>query len=161
MIVTILHRLEGSPEQGSPEKSNPEQGGPEKGNPEPKAGNPFADVAENKYYSRAVKWAAENKIVSGYGDGNFGPDDCITREQLAVIFMNYAKHKGYDTAARAEFDKFTDSSKISQWAKDAMSWANAEALILGDGAKLNPVDKAERCQAAAIFQRFIENVSSV
>jgi hypothetical protein len=78
---------------------------------------------------------------------------------MAAIFMNYAKYKGYDTAARAELDKFTDSGKISQWAMDAMSWANAEALILGDGAKLNPADKAERCQAAAIFKRFIENVN--
>jgi hypothetical protein len=78
---------------------------------------------------------------------------------MAAILMNYAKHKGYDTAARAEIDKFADSSKISQWAKDAIAWANAEALILGDGAKLNPVDKAERCQAATIFMRFIKNVS--
>jgi hypothetical protein len=138
MIVTVLHRLEKMPE--------------------PKAYNTFGDVATNRYYSKAVNWAAENGIVSGYGDGNFGPNDPVTREQLAVIFMNYAKYKGYDTSKRAALETFADAKSISGWATDAMAWANAEALILGDGTGLNPSGKGERCHAAAIFQRFIANI---
>lgn len=138
MVATIMHNLEG--------------------NPEPKASNPFKDVAANKYYSKAVAWAAENKIVGGYGNGKFGPDDYITREQLAMIFMNYAKYKGYDISARVELKGFGDAATVSGWALDAMSWAKAKAIINGDGANLKPTAKAERCQAAAIFQNFIENV---
>ncbi len=138
MIVTVLHRLEKMPE--------------------PKAYNTFGDVAANRYYSKAVNWAAENKIINGYGDGNFGPNDPVTREQLAVIFMNYAKYKGYDTSKRAALETFADAKSISGWATDAMAWANAEALILGDGTGLNPSGKGERCHAAAIFQRFIANI---
>lgn len=138
MIVTMLHRLEGTSEPG--------------------ISNPFDDIAENKYYGKAVIWATENNIVSGYGNGNFGPDDPITREQMALIFMNYAKYKGYDTSARADLDKFTDVDKIATWSKDAMAWANAENLVLGDGVNLDPTGKAERCQAAVIFQRFIEYI---
>ncbi|HPY98170.1 MAG TPA: carboxypeptidase regulatory-like domain-containing protein [Clostridia bacterium] len=138
MIVTVLHRLEKMPE--------------------PKAYNTFGDVAANRYYSKAVNWAAENGIVNGYGDGNFGPNDPVTREQLAVIFMNYAKYKGYDTSKRAALETFADAKSISGWATDAMAWANAEALILGDGTGLNPSGKGERCHAAAIFQRFIANI---
>lgn len=138
MIVTMLHRLEGTPE--------------------PAVSNPFDDVAEGKYYTKAVIWAAENKIVSGYGSGIFGPEDDITREQMALILMNFAKYKGYDISARGELNKFTDADEVSGWAKDAMSWANAEALITGDGAHLRPIEKAERCQVAELFRRFIGNM---
>lgn len=79
MIVTILHRLEDAPKAG---------------------GNSFSDVAANQYYTDAVAWAAENNIVTGYGNGKFGPGDTVTREQMAVILLNYAKLKGYDVSAR-------------------------------------------------------------
>jgi hypothetical protein len=139
MIVTILHRLEELPEAS--------------------AVNPFDDVAAGKWYTDAVVWAAEQGIVKGYGNGQFGPEDAITREQMAVILMNYAKFKGYDVSMSADLSKYTDAGSISSWAKDAISWANANALIQGDGAKLTPTGNAERCQVAAILQRFIENVA--
>lgn len=139
MIVTILHRLEELPEAS--------------------AVNPFDDVAAGKWYTDAVVWAAEQGIVKGYGKGQFGPEDAITREQMAVILMNYAKFKGYDVSMSADLSKYTDAGSISSWAKDAISWANATALIQGDGAKLTPTGNAERCQVAAILQRFIENVA--
>ncbi len=139
MIVTILHRLEGMPEAT--------------------VANPFTDVTTDKYYGNAVIWAAENKIISGYSSDKFGPDDCITREQLAAILMNYANYKGYDTDARTELDKFVDVGRISQWAKNAMSWANANTLMVGDGRNLNPTEKGERGQAAAILQRFLTSVA--
>ena len=139
MIVTILHRLEGTP------KSN--------------AANVFTDVGADKYYTDAVAWASDNIIVSGYGNGMFGPEDSITREQMAVILMNYAKYKGYDISMKADLSKFADGESISPWAKDAISWANAEGLIQGSGSQLMPVDNALRCQVAAILQRFIETIA--
>ncbi|HHV04062.1 MAG TPA: hypothetical protein GXX64_09210, partial [Bacteroidales bacterium] len=139
MIVTILHRLEGRP------KSD--------------AANAFTDVGADKYYTDAVAWARDNIIVSGYGNGMFGPEDSVTREQMAVILMNYAKYKGYDISMKADLSKFADGESISPWAKDAMSWANAEGLIQGSGSQLMPVDNALRCQVAAILQRFIETIA--
>jgi hypothetical protein len=139
MIVTILYRLEGLPKTS--------------------AANPFDDVAADKWYTDAVVWAAEQGIVNGYGNGKFGPEDAITREQMAVILMNYAKVKGYDVSMSAKLSKYTDAGSISSWAKDAMSWASAIGLIQGDGVKLMPSGNAIRCQAAAILQRFIENVA--
>ena len=139
MLVTILYRLEELPKTS--------------------VVNPFDDVAAGKWYTNAVVWAAEQGIVNGYGNGQFGPEDAITREQMAVILMNYAKFKGYDVSMSADLSKYTDAGSISSWAKDAISWANANALIQGDGAKLTPTGNAERCQVAAILQRFIENVA--
>ncbi|HMM05292.1 MAG TPA: S-layer homology domain-containing protein [Clostridiales bacterium] len=139
MIVTILHRLEGSPEAG--------------------AANPFSDVAEGKWYTEAVVWAAEHKIVDGYGNGKFGPNDPITREQMAAILFRYARYMGYDLAAGADLSGFADQNAISGWALEAMSWSNAAGLIQGDGKKLTPLGKAERCQVAAILQRFILNIA--
>ena len=139
MIVTMLHRLEGTPKVT--------------------AANEFTDVGSDKYYTDAVAWASDNTIVSGYGNGMFGPEDSITREQMAVILMNYAKYKGYDISMKADLSKFADEESISPWAKDAMSWANAEGLIQGSGSQLMPADNALRCQVAAILQRFIETIA--
>lgn len=137
MIVTILHRLEESPKGAGADI--------------------FADVVEGKWYSDAIAWAAENKIAAGYGDGKFGPEDSITREQMAVILMNYAKLKGYDVSAKADLSIFTDSSEVSGWAADALAWANAKGLINGMSNEiLAPQGLATRAQVAAILHRFIE-----
>lgn len=135
MIVAILYRLENSPALS--------------------AANPFTDVAAGKYYTNAAIWAAENQIVSGYGNGKFGPEDAITREQLATILMNYARLKGCDVTARADLSKFADAASVSDYAKDDMAWANAAGLIQGSGTNLTPTGSAERAQVAAILQRFM------
>lgn len=138
MIVTILHRMEETPR--------------------PKGDNFFDDVAKDKYYFEAVIWAAENKLVNGYGNGKYGPEDAITREQLAVILLNYAKFKGYNTSLKADLSEYDDGEKISTWVVDAMAWANSAGLIQGDGIKLLPAGNAERSQVAAIIQRFINTM---
>ncbi len=135
MIVTILYRLEGEPAA---------------------FGNPFDDVFADAYYADAVRWTYAEKIVNGYGGGKFGPNDAITREQLAVILMNYAKLKGYDVSAVTSLAKYSDADTVSDWALEAITWANAERLINGDSIKLMPRDNAQRAQTAAILQRFIE-----
>lgn len=139
MIVTILYRLEGTPTVST--------------------ANPFDDVAVGQYYADAVVWAAENQIVSGYGNAKFGPNDPITREQIAVIMMKYAQTKGYDVSARADLAKYSDTGAISGWAKEALAWANTAGLIQGDGSKLNPGGKAQRCQVASILNRFVDNIA--
>ena len=135
MIVSILHRLEGSPVV---------------------KGDSFDDVADGAWYAQAVAWAADNGIVNGYSDTAFGPNDPITREQLAAILYNYAEFKGMDTSARADLSSYTDSGSISSWAEDVMQWAVSEELISGvTNDTLVPQGQATRAQVAAILQRFL------
>lgn len=137
MIVTILYKLEGKPEVTTE--------------------NPFTDVGEDEWYADAVVWAASNGIVDGYGEGKFGPNDNITREQMAVILYSYAKYKEYDVSATADLAQYTDAGEISSWANEALAWANAEEMITGYGdGNLGPKGEAERCQAAAILKKFCE-----
>lgn len=139
MIVTILYRLEGEPTV---------------------SGNDFVDVNPSQYYADPIAWAAKNGIVTGYGDGTFGPENSITREQLAAILSRYASYKGYSVSKSADLSAYTDASSISSYAKDAMAWANAEGLITGVTATtLNPKDTATRAQVATILMRFCENVA--
>lgn len=143
MIVTILWRMAGSPDM------------------EDKIwGYPFADVDATAYYGTAVYWARLNGIAGGYDDATFGPNDPITREQLAAILYRYAQYKGYDVSAKADLNKFTDADEISNYALEALQWANAEGLINGKGdGVLDPRGQASRAEAAAILMRFIEDVA--
>ena len=137
MIVTILYRLDGSPSASS-------------------AG--FTDVASGQWYTDAVNWAAANDIVAGYGNGLFGPNDTVTREQMAVILYRYAQYKGYDTSASNSLNGYTDVGGVSSWALTAMQWANAEGLINGtSGTTLSPTSGATRAEVAQILMRFCEN----
>ncbi len=138
-IVTILYRLEKEPEVSG--------------------GTEFEDVSAGSYYAEAVKWAESNEIMLGYGDGRFGPEDGITREQLAAILYRYAEYKGYEIKGSEELTGYTDAGKVSGWAEEAMKWSCGNGLILGgDGDKLDPQGGAERSQAAAILMRFCETI---
>ena len=117
----------------------------------------FSDVSDDAWYAEAIAWAAENGIVSGYGDGTVGPDDLITREQMAAMLMNYANMLGCDTSARADLSAYSDAASVSSWAGDTMSWAVAEGIISGMTADtLAPQGTATRAQVAAMLQRFLE-----
>ena len=120
----------------------------------------FTDVAADEWYADAVNWAAECGIVNGFGDGTFGPEQNITREQMAQILMNYAKYKGYDVTAKGDVSAFTDAAEISGWAQDAVSWAVAEKLLSGKGnGILDPAGTATRAEVAQIFMNFCENIA--
>ena len=99
MIVTILHRMEGKPTA---------------------AGETFTDVAAGQYYADAVAWASANGIVSGYGNNLFGPNDPITREQMAAILYRYVQYKGYDDAVKGDVSAFADGNQVSSYAVEAM-----------------------------------------
>ena len=142
MMATILWRMEGSPV--------------------PKGKNSFTDVEAGKWYADAITWTAENGIFAGYGKDKFGPDDPITREQLAAIFYRYADYKGYDLTVKGNLDKFRDADKITDYAKTAMQWAVGSGLVKGkSGNLLDPQGTATRAEIAAMLHRFIEKYELV
>ncbi len=121
----------------------------------------FADVKSGQFYGNAVIWAAENGIVTGYtSTGLFGPNDKITREQMAAIMFRYAKYKQLDTTEREKLDDFTDGDKVQPFAVDAMEWCVANKIISGkgeDNAKyLDPQTGASRAECATIISRYTE-----
>lgn len=143
-IVTILWRLAGSP-----------------GMEDEIWGYPYADVDANAYYATAVYWARMNGIASGYTSQQFGPNDTITREQLAAMLYRFAGAQGWDTSARADLSRYADAGQVSAWAVDALRWANAEGLIAGtSAATLTPGATATRAQVAVILMRFCENIAN-
>ena len=115
----------------------------------------YTDVVNGAWYVPALRWAVENKILAGYGDGLLKPDTEISREQLVTLFFRYAAMKGQDTDARADLSGYTDQGTISRYALPAMQWASAEGLISGvSDTLLAPQGTATRAQAAAILMRY-------
>ena len=134
MIVTMLHRLNGTPAAGV-------------------AG--FADVAGGQWYSEAVAWAAANGVVNGYRDTKFAPNEEITREQLAAILYRYAQFKGLDVSAKGDLSGFADGAAVSGWAQEAMQWAVGAGLLNGNAdGTLAPAAGATRAEVAMILMRF-------
>lgn len=135
MLVTMLWRMAGEPYVG---------------------GGSFDDVASGSYYSTAVAWAAKNGIVDGYNSTRFGPNDAVTREQIATMLYRYAKWLGYSTSG-SSLAGYSDASSVSSWAKDAMGWAVKNSVVTGVTAtKLNPASSATRAETAQMFMNFYE-----
>ena len=116
----------------------------------------FDDVDDDAWYAEAIAWAAENGIVNGLGNGMFGPEELITREQMAAMLYNYADMLGVDTSARANLNAYSDANSVSSWANEVMSWANATGIIGGTTTTtLDPQGTATRAQVAAMLERFV------
>jgi len=115
----------------------------------------FNDVVDGMWYTSAILWAADQRIVSGYGDGRYGTHDYITREQLAAMLYKYAEYKGYDTSAQTDLGSFTDSNKVSSWAKPQLQWAVANGVMSGKGTVLDPLGNATRAECAAMLRTFM------
>ena len=138
-LVTVLYRAAGEPDTG-------------------KQVNPFTDVADDTWYTKAVIWAANNGIVNGVAKNTFAPDDSITREQIAAMLYRYA---GAEAAKEDKLSAFPDAAKVSDWAKEALNWAVASGLINGVAdangtASLEPQATATRAQIATILMRWLE-----
>lgn len=139
MLVTMLWRMEGEPRV--------------------RYDTTFADVAEGAWYAEAVRWAVSSGIISGYDARTFGPDNGVTREQLAAILYRYAAIRGEAEFAE-EMDpdplgSFADAGQISPWALDAMRWAVGRGMINGvEGGSLLPLNHASRAQVAVVLARF-------
>ncbi len=139
MLVTVLYRLEGEPEM--------------------KDAQWFEDVEKGQWYSDAVSWATFNGITMGYGDGSFGPEDFITREQIAAVMHRYAQYKGYDVSVGENTNilSYDDFADISEYAIAPMQYAAGAGLMKGKSeSTLNPGEFATRAEIAAILHRFIE-----
>lgn len=133
MLVSVLYRMEGSPDAGT---------------------SGFKDVSAKAYFAPAVAWAESNKIVSGITATEFKPTLNVTREQLVTMLYRYAQNKGMDTSVRGDLSQFKDTSRISNFAGTAMSWAVGCGIINGYNAKLEPRGNATRAQAAVMLQKF-------
>ncbi len=130
------------------------------GQPAAEGTKSFPDVQAGTWYADAVAWCGETGIINGYGNGNFGPNDPITREQLAALLRRYAeKQLHQDVSAQADLDRFSDGASISGWAKADMAWAVSLELIRGKDTSatpaLAPLDQASRAELAQILQRFL------
>ena len=139
MVVTTLYRIEKEPSVSQT--------------------GTFLDVQSGTWYTRAVEWAAENGIVLGYGSGRFGPQDPVTREQLAAIMSRYAAFKGYACDKRAALDGILDGAKTSAYAQDAVKWALAYTILDTDGAYLRPRENATRAEVAMALYAFLEKAA--
>ena len=134
MVVSILHRLAGSPTVSA---------------------EVFEDVTADDWYGQAVAWAASEGIASGTSAETFSPNAAVTREQLAALLCNFAAQQGVDTTACSDLSNFDDAAAVSDWAQDAVSWAHAEGLLAGTSATtLSPQGEATRAQLAAMLVRF-------
>ena len=136
MIVTILYRQEGSPSvYGS---------------------TGFRDVSSGQWYSDGVAWAAKNGIVNGYGNGTFGPNDNVSREQMVTILYRYAQRKGIDTSGSGSLSRYPDAGNISSYAEIPYRWAIAEGVIDPLTSNLYPALYAFRGEAAVAFKALNE-----
>lgn len=136
MLITVLYRLEGSPDVTGYE-------------------NRFTDVDADGYYYNALLWGSHNNISNGYSDGRFAPDDPLTREQLVTFLHRYANYKGYNTDVYTDIGGYSDAAKVSPFARESMCWAIGAGIVNGTGNNtLSPQDSALRAQVAAMFNRF-------
>lgn len=132
MLAMVLHNLENNPTQ-------------------PVTGM-FSDVVSDAWYSEAVSWAAARGIVSGYGNGRFGPGDYITREQLAVMLWRYA---GKPSAVSKDL-RFQDAGEASGYALEALRWATENGILNGKGGGiLDPRGQATRAQVAQMLMNYL------
>ena len=117
----------------------------------------FKDVAQGKYYTEGVAWAAKANVVKGVSEDVFAPDDVITREQLAVMLARYAKLVGMDTKADAKtLDQFADGDTTGGWAVDGVAWCVAKGILKGKGQNnLDPTANVTRAEVAVMLDRFI------
>ena len=136
MAVTVLHRLAGLPE--------------------PAGASTFSDVRAGLWYSGAVAWAEELGIVTG---GRFEPDRSITREELVTMLYRWDRAMNGETEPPSPIpEQFTDRGAVRDWAVDAFGWAIRRDIIQGTTpSTLSPEQNVQRCEAAAILQRFAQN----
>jgi len=138
MFVTVLWNLEGKPA--------------------PDGTASFSDVGDT-WYSQAVLWAAENGIVNGVGGGEFAPDRAITRQEMAVMLLNYSDYKGYSIPANRDMPNFKDSGQIDLWAETAAKKLSEAGVISGDNNEFMPQKTATRAEVAQMFKNFLRFIA--
>ena len=138
MIVTVLYRHAGKPVVSG-------------------LNNPFDDLADGQWYTGAVKWAAANGIVTGKGNGKFGPDENITRQDFAVILYRYAGFAGMALSVTRDDPDFLDDADIANYAKEAVEAFFKAGIIDGKpGNRFDPQGSATRVEFAVMIHRMLE-----
>lgn len=133
-VATMLYRLAGEP---AVEESQS-----------------FADVPADSWYAKAVAWAQQTGVITGY-DGRFTPEGLVTREQLAVMLVRYAK----GSQAPGDLHVFADGDSVSDWAQGGVYWAASQGILTGKpGGLIDPQGTASRAEVAVMLQRFVELV---
>ncbi len=140
MIATILFRMDGAKKVTG--------------------GKSFPDVKQGEYYYEAIKWATSKGIVNGYKNGKFGPNDNVTREQLATMLYSYAKYKGKNVSSSTNISGYNDSYKVTGYAKPALQWAIGKGIISGkdNGRRLDPQGTATRAEAATMIYSYCTKI---
>ena len=157
MFVQVLANLNEQIENGEWRIENEDEG--HDGNSQFTMHNAqFIDVPEGAWYYDAVTWAAESGIVSGVGDGRFGPDRAISRQEIAVMLSNYANFKGYAIPVYREMPNFTDQDSIASWALAASSALAEAGVINGSNNHFYPQENATRAEVAQMFKNFLRFV---
>ena len=137
MVVTVLYRMEGSPDVSELD-------------------NPFSDVADNLWYSDAIKWAADNAIARGFGEGIFRPNENVTREQMATFIFRYADYTNTELPVRNEYTDFADQSDISGYAVEHVKALVQANIVRGkENNRFDPGGSATRAEYAAMLHRFL------
>jgi hypothetical protein len=143
MIATMIYRLENEPSVSG-------------------LANPFSDVAAGQWYEAAIRWGYANNLLEGYGDSTFGPNDLVTREQLAAILHRYLNFARVDIVVTMEYIIFADADQISGFASDPIQTLHKLDILRGTGTNaagltiINPRANATRAEVAAMFVRFID-----
>ena len=140
MITVMLWRLSGSPVVN--------------------ASLDFEDVQNGSWYTEAIRWAKSEGVVKGYDDSEFGPDDIVTREQMATILWRYAQYRSYDVSVgeNTSILSYSDAADIAEYAVSAMQWACGSGMIQGDNGKLHPQGSTTRAQMATMMMRFCAEI---
>ena len=121
----------------------------------------FSDVSDDQWFAKAVAWAQQNDIMSGYPNGTFGAYTPITRQDFAAVLYRYSNKRQLDTSARDNLHQYQDASAVSSYAQDAMQWAVASNIISGKTAtQLAPRDSATRAECAQMLKNYLTGVAS-
>lgn len=116
----------------------------------------FSDIAVDSWSADAIMWVSEKDYISGYGNGLFGSDDAVTREQMAAILWRYAGSPSVENKV-----EFVDASTISEWALSAVSWAKSEGIISGKtDNRFAPKDNITRAEASVMLYRWLNGAET-
>ena len=117
----------------------------------------FTDVPADYWCAAAITWAAENGVVTGYGDGGFRPADAVQRQELAAMLFRFAVYQGMSAVTLEEnLAPFADRADVAAYAVPAMNWAVGQGILQGKDGSLLPQAPVDRAQLAAMLRRYLE-----
>ena len=136
MFATVLYRIAGMPAVNGT--------------------NSFYDVAAGQWYTNAILWGQSTGIINGYGNGFFGTNDLVTREQMCVMLSRYLQWAGYELQAAAAAKQFSDNAQIADWAAESVRFCQIHGLINGrPNGLFAPKANATRAENSAVLRRVI------